>query len=70
MDLVEEKHDIAGAARFVGFDKSLVGAYGHDDRICAYPSLRAVTDFEGTPEYTVCAILTDKEEIGSVGATG
>ncbi len=60
----------AGKSRDLGFDRSMILGYGHDDRVCAYPSLRAVTDFEGTPDYTLCAILTDKEEIGSVGATG
>ncbi len=60
----------AGKARDIGFDRALIAAYGHDDRVCAYPSMMAVLDFEGTPEYTLCAVLTDKEEIGSVGATG
>ncbi len=60
----------AGKSRDVGFDRSLIAAYGHDDRVCAYPSMAAVLDYEGTPDYTLCAILTDKEEIGSVGATG
>lgn len=60
----------AGKSRDVGFDRALIAGYGHDDRVCAYPSMAAVLDFEGTPAYTVCAILTDKEEIGSVGATG
>ena len=60
----------AGKARDVGFDRSMIISYGHDDRVCAYPSMQAVLDFEGVPAYTVCAILTDKEEIGSVGATG
>jgi len=60
----------AGKARDIGFDRALIAAYGHDDRVCAYPSMQAVLDFEGTPEYTVCAVLVDKEEIGSVGATG
>ncbi len=60
----------AGKARDVGFDRSMIAAYGHDDRVCAYPSMQAVIDFEGVPEHTICAILTDKEEIGSVGATG
>ena len=60
----------AGKARDMGFDRSMILAYGHDDRVCAYPSMRAVIDFEGTPERTLCAVLTDKEEIGSVGATG
>ena len=71
-DLLSAELEIvpAGRARDLGFDRAMILGYGHDDRICAYPSLRAVTDFEGTPEYTICAILTDKEEIGSVGATG
>ena len=60
----------AGKARDVGFDRSLIAGYGHDDRVCAYPSMAAVLDYEGTPAYTLCAVLTDKEEIGSVGATG
>ena len=60
----------AGKARDVGFDRSMIISYGHDDRVCAYPSMQAVLDLEGVPAYTVCAILTDKEEIGSVGATG
>lgn len=60
----------AGRARDMGFDRSMILAYGHDDRVCAYPSLRAVLDYEGTPARTLCAVLTDKEEIGSVGATG
>jgi len=60
----------AGKARDMGLDRSMILAYGHDDRVCAYPSMRAVLDFEGTPECTLCAVLTDKEEIGSVGATG
>ena len=60
----------AGKSRDVGFDRSLIAGYGHDDRVCAYPSMAAVLDYEGTPAYTLCALLTDKEEIGSVGATG
>ena len=60
----------AGKARDVGFDRSMIAAYGHDDRVCAYPSMMAVLDYEGVPQYTLCAVLTDKEEIGSVGATG
>ncbi len=60
----------AGKARDMGLDRSMILAYGHDDRVCAYPSLRAVLDFSGTPERTLCCVLTDKEEIGSVGATG
>ncbi len=60
----------AGKARDMGLDRSMILAYGHDDRVCAYPSMRAVLDFDGVPERTLCAVLTDKEEIGSVGATG
>ncbi|WP_455682501.1 aminopeptidase [Thomasclavelia sp.] len=59
----------SGKARDYGIDRSMVAGYGHDDRVCAYTSLMAVLDIE-TPEYTSCAILVDKEEIGSVGATG
>ena len=53
----------------IGFDRSLIGAYGHDDRVCAYPALMALIDAE-TPEYTSLCVLADKEEIGSVGNTG
>ena len=60
----------AGPCREVGFDRSLIAGYGHDDRVCAFPSMAALLDYEGTPKATLCAILTDKEEIGSVGATG
>ena len=59
----------AGKARDLGLDRSMVMGYGHDDRVCAYTSLRAILDIN-TPEYTSACILTDKEEIGSVGATG
>ncbi|MBE5807861.1 MAG: aminopeptidase [Clostridiales bacterium] len=60
----------AGRCRDVGFDRSMILGYGHDDRVCAYPSLMAVAEYEGTPKRTLAAVLTDKEEIGSVGATG
>jgi len=60
----------AGKPRDMGLDRSMILGYGHDDRVCAYPSLRALTDFEGVPARTLCCVLTDKEEIGSVGATG
>lgn len=84
LDLLKEKYDIeeddfisseievvpAGKARDYGLDRSMVMGYGHDDKVCAYTSLRAVLDFEGTPDRTACAILVDKEEIGSVGTTG
>ena len=59
----------AGPSRDYGLDRSMIAGYGHDDRVCAYTSLRAVIDTP-TCEYTTCAILVDKEEIGSVGATG
>ena len=55
-------------ARDIGFDRALIGAYGHDDRVCAYPLLRAV--FECESEHTVLGVLADKEEIGSLGNTG
>ncbi len=60
----------AGKSRDMGLDSSMILGYGHDDRVCAYPSARAILDYTGTPERTLCAVLTDKEEIGSVGATG
>ena len=59
----------AGPARDYGLDRSMVAGYGHDDRSCAYTSLKAILDTED-PEFTSCCILVDKEEIGSVGATG
>ncbi|MBQ2412641.1 MAG: aminopeptidase, partial [Anaerotignum sp.] len=59
----------AGKARDCGLDRSLVMGYGHDDRVCAYASLAAILDVESC-EYTNCCFLVDKEEIGSVGATG
>lgn len=84
LKLLKEKYDIeeeedflsaeievvpSGKARDYGLDRSMVAGYGHDDRVCAYTSLRAILDSE-TPIYTSCVILVDKEEIGSVGATG
>ncbi len=59
----------AGKARDCGLDKSMIMAYGQDDRVCAYTSLVAMLEAE-TPDKTTCCLLTDKEEIGSVGATG
>ncbi len=59
----------AGNARDVGFDRSMIGAYGHDDRVCAYPCLMAAVDVN-TPKYTSIVILADKEETGSDGNTG
>ena len=81
--LLKEKYDIeeedflsaeievvpAGEAKDYGLDRSMIAGYGHDDRVCAYTSLRAVID-SSVNEYTSCAVLVDKEEIGSVGATG
>lgn len=81
--LLKEKYDIeeedflsaeievvpTGKARDFGIDRSMVMGYGHDDRVCAYTSLMAILDMD-TPQYTACCILVDKEEIGSVGATG
>lgn len=59
----------AGKAREAGFDRSMILAYGQDDRVCAFSSLKAMLETEET-EKTACCILVDKEEIGSVGATG
>ncbi|EGG82299.1 hypothetical protein HMPREF9477_01308 [Lachnospiraceae bacterium 2_1_46FAA] len=59
----------AGKARDCGFDRSMIMGYGHDDRICAFTSLFAMLEVEN-PERTSCCLLVDKEEIGSVGATG
>ena len=59
----------AGKARELGFDRSMTLAYGQDDRVCSYTSLRAMLDMK-TVKRTACCLLVDKEEIGSVGATG
>ncbi len=83
LKLLKEKYDVeeedfisaeievvpAGPARDYGLDRSMVAGYGHDDRCCAYTSLMALADMDKA-EYTACCILVDKEEIGSVGATG
>jgi len=83
LKLLKEKYDIeeedflsaeievvpAGEARDYGLDRSMIAGYGHDDRSCAYTSLMALLDTKEV-EYTACCILVDKEEIGSVGATG
>lgn len=53
----------------IGFDRSLIGAFGHDDRVCAYPALEAILDCEN-PKQTVITVLADKEEVGSMGNTG
>ena len=59
----------AGKCREVGLDRSLIGAYGHDDRVCAYAEMEAIFTI-GTPDKTAVCILADKEEIGSVGVSG
>ncbi len=59
----------AANAKDVGFDRSLIGSYAHDDRVCAYPSLMAILTTEACDKTAVC-ILTDKEEVGSMGNTG
>ncbi|MCR4989511.1 MAG: aminopeptidase [Lachnospiraceae bacterium] len=59
----------AGKAREAGFDRSMILAYGQDDRVCAFPTVKAMLDIK-TVDRTACALLVDKEEIGSVGATG
>ncbi len=83
LNLLHEKYDIteedllsselelvpAFKARDLGFDRSMIAAYGQDDRVCAYTSMIALFDAKA-PEYTAICVLTDKEEIGSVGNTG
>ena len=83
LDILKETYDIheedfvsaeleivpAGKAREAGFDRSMILAYGQDDRVCAYTSMQAMLDSDVT-DRTMCCILVDKEEIGSVGATG
>ena len=83
LDILKEMYDVeeedfisaelevvpAGKAREAGLDRSMILAYGQDDRVCAYTSLMAMLDVEPT-DRTICCILVDKEEIGSVGATG
>ena len=70
-DFVSAELEVVPAfkAKNVGLDCGLIGAYGQDDRVCAYPALEAVLDCD-CPDYTAIAVLTDKEEIGSVGPTG
>ncbi len=71
-DLISADIEIvpAGPARESGLDRSMILGYGHDDRVCAYAGLRALMDLKGAPEFTSMVLLCDKEEIGSVGATG
>ena len=54
----------------IGFDRSLIGAYGHDDRVCGYAALKALLDLDGMPVRTAVCVLADKEEIGSEGVSG
>lgn len=70
-DLISAELSLVPAykARDIGFDRALIGAYGHDDRVCSYPALTALFDGAGT-EHTAIVVLADKEEIGSVGNTG
>ncbi len=70
-DLTSAELEIVPAfgAKDLGFDRSLIGAYGHDDRVCSYPNLMALLDTR-EPEYTAVCLLTDKEEVGSMGNTG
>ena len=84
LNILKEKYDMeeedflsaeleivpAGKARDCGLDRSMIAAYGQDDRVCAYTSLAAMLEMEETPKRTGCCLLVDKEEIGSVGATG
>ena len=60
----------AGKSREVGLDRSLLGAYGHDDRVCAYAELEPIFTMDTVPTHTAVCILADKEEIGSVGISG
>ncbi len=60
----------AEKARDFGLDRSMIMGYGHDDRCCAFAELEALLGIDAVPEYTCCGMLVDKEEIGSVGATG
>jgi aspartyl aminopeptidase len=60
----------AGRARELGFDRSMILGYGHDDRVCAFAEMEAVFGIDEIPERTCCCLFADKEEIGSVGATG
>lgn len=70
-DLISAEIEFVPAfkAADVGFDHSMIGAYGHDDRVCAYPSLEALLKCKN-PKQTVVTVLADKEEVGSIGNTG
>lgn len=71
-DLISAELELvpAGMPRELGFDRSAILGYGHDDRVCAYAGLRALMDLPEVPERTGMVLLCDKEEIGSVGSTG
>ena len=71
-DLISAEIEVvpAGKARDFGLDRSMIMGYGHDDRVCAFAELGALISIREIPEYTCCGMLVDKEEIGSVGATG
>ena len=60
----------AGKSRDFGLDRSMILGYGHDDRVCAFAQIEAMFSVTETPDVTCCCVLVDKEEIGSVGATG
>ncbi|MBD5508384.1 MAG: aminopeptidase [Lachnospiraceae bacterium] len=60
----------AGKAREAGFDRSMILSYGQDDRVCAFSSMKAMLELPAKTKRTACCILVDKEEVGSVGATG
>ena len=70
-DLLSAEIEIvpAGKARDLGFDRSMVLAYGHDDRVCSYAAVKALIDTKD-PEYCSVALCVDKEEVGSQGNTG
>ena len=70
-DLISAELEFVPAFKAVdiGFDRSMIGAYGHDDRVCAYPALEAIFQCK-TPDHTAVTVLADKEEVGSIGNTG
>ncbi|MBQ2817508.1 MAG: aminopeptidase [Clostridia bacterium] len=84
LSILKEKYDIeeddmisaeieavpAGKTRDFGLDRSMLLGYGHDDRVCAFASLKAILTMPEIPAYTCCCLMSDKEEVGSVGATG
>ena len=84
LNLIKEEHDLeeedlisaelqlvpANLARDVGLDRTLLAAYGHDDRSCSYTALQALLELEQTPEETAVMLLVDREEVGSMGNTG